>query len=147
VIQTAYTSGAQLTTLTQGTAYWVAITAVPPAGYAPATSATSASSAAATTQLVTPLITGTGTGSGPTHGVLTITYTGSSNAPGGQTYTAYACTDAAMTQSCVTTTNYISGANITGMTRFANYYVTITATSSTGYLAATSAVGGPQNIR
>ena len=103
VTQTSYTSGAQLTGLAAGTSYYVEITAVPPAGFVSATSAVSASAGAATTQLaaaddhaVSP--------SSTTAGQLTITFTGAANAPGGQLYTAIACTNAAMTTGCVTQT-------------------------------------------
>ena len=46
---------------------------------------------------------------------MTISFTGSSNAPGGQTYTATVCTNGAMTTGCVTEANYTSGAQITGL--------------------------------
>ena len=114
------------------------ITAVPPAGYASATSAVSASSAAASTQLATPTITSVSP-STTTAGAITISFTGSSNAPGGQTYTATACTNAGMTTGCVTQANYTSGAQLTGLTSGTSYWVTITAVASSGYLAATTA--------
>ncbi len=142
VTQTNYASGAQLTGLTQGTSYYVEITAVPGAGQTPATSAVSGASAPATVQLSAPSITAVASSTSST-GALTITYTGSSNAPGGQTYTAIACTNAAMTTGCVNKTSYTSGSQMTGLTASTNYYVTITAVASSGYLAATSSVVGP----
>ena len=39
---------------------------------------------------------------GTVAGSISISFTGSSNAPGGQTYTAKACTNAGMTTGCVT---------------------------------------------
>jgi hypothetical protein len=143
VTQAGYTSGAQLTGLSQGSTYWVQITAVPPAAYASATSATSGSSALATTQLNTPSISSVSAGSNSNKGALAITFTGSSNAPGGQSYTATFCKDAAMTVSCVTSTNYTSGTNVTGLTRFTDYWVTITAVGSVGYLPVTTPANGP----
>ena len=142
VTQTAYTSGAQLTGLTAGTAYYVQVTAVPGAGFVSATSATSATSAAATTQLNAPTITAVASSS-TTAGGLTITFSGSSNAPGGQSYTAKACTNAAMTTGCVTQAGYTSGTLVSGLTAGSNYYATITAAASSGYLASTSSAFGP----
>ena len=113
VTQTSYTSGAQLTGLTAGTSYYVPDHRRAADGLHLATSATSASPATATTQLELP----------DDHervpvdddaGALTISFTGSSNAPGGQTYTATACTNAAMTTGCVTQSGYTSGAQLPG---------------------------------
>jgi hypothetical protein len=142
VTQTGYTSGAQLTGLTQGSSYYVTITAVPPAGYVSATSAVSASPAPATTQLASPTITSV-VPSGSTTGALVVNFTSSSNAPGGQTYTAKACTNVGMTTGCVTNANYTSGAQLTGLSAGTGYYLTITANASSGYLAATSTANGP----
>jgi hypothetical protein len=142
VTQSAYASGGQLTGLTPGTPYYVQVTAVPGAGYVAATSATSATAAAATVQLTAPTITNVAS-STTTAGQLTITFTGSTNAPGGQSYTATACTNAAMTTGCVVQANYASGGQVSGLAAGTNYYVTITAAASSGYLAATSASAGP----
>ncbi|HEV3213450.1 MAG TPA: hypothetical protein VGZ03_08665 [Acidimicrobiales bacterium] len=141
VTQASYASGAQLAGLTPGTSYFVTVTAVPPAGYVSATSAVSAS-AAATTQLATPTINSV-TPSATTAGALTISFSGSANAPGGQTYTATACTNAGMTTGCVTQANYTSNAQLTGLTAGSSYWVTITAVASSGYLAATTGSVGP----
>jgi hypothetical protein len=139
--QTSYTSGAQFTGLTTGSSYYVQITANPPAGYVGNNSAVSATSALPyVIQLSTPTISNGARGTNPN---LVVTFAGSTNAPGGQTYTATACTNNAMTQNCVTQTNYTSGAQFTGLNAFTNYYVTITAVASNGYLAATSTVNGP----
>jgi hypothetical protein len=141
VTQTSYTSGAQLTGLVPGSGYFVQITAVPPAGYVTATSAATGPTLS-TAQLNAPTITAVAP-SATTTGAVTITFTGSSNAPGGQTYTATACTNAGMTTGCVTKTSYTSGAQLTGLTAGTSYYVTITAVASSGYLAATTASVGP----
>jgi hypothetical protein len=149
VTQTSYTSGAQLTGLAAGTAYYVQITAVPPAGYVAATSATSASAATATVQLAAP--TGVTLAYGSVAGSIQVSYTASSNAAAGQTYTVKACTDAGMTTGCVTNANLASGGNLTGLAYVQGlagtaYYVTVAANASTGYLAsAPSVTAGPQN--
>src|SRR5487761_2310768 len=78
-----------------------------------------------------------------TAGALKVTFTNSSNAASGQTYTAIACTDSQMSTGCVSQSNYTSGAQLTGLTQGTSYYVQIVADASTGYLAATSPPGGP----
>jgi hypothetical protein len=88
-------------------------------------------------------------GYGTTTGSISVTFTAPSNAPAGQTYTALACTDPGMSANCVGPTSITSGAQITGLTNAqgspgTNYYVTVTAVASTGYLASTSIVAGPQ---
>jgi len=91
-----------------------------------------------TTQLAQPLITST-TPSTTAAGQIIVTFTGSSNAPSIQTYSATACTNTAMTTGCVTTgSSFTSGSQIAGLTPGTNYFVTITANASTGYVAATS---------
>ena len=143
VTQAGYTSGAQLGGLVQGSHYYVAITALSsnPA-YGPATSAVSATSALATVQLATPTITAVAP-STTTAGAVTIAFAGSTNAPAGQSYTARACTDPAMTLGCVTVAGYTSGAQLTGLVAGTGYYATITAVASSGYLPATTAAQGP----
>ena len=143
VTQASYTSGAQLTGLVQGTKYYVTITAVSSsAAYAASTSGVSSPSVLATVQLVAPTITSV-VPSTTTAGQLTITYSGSPNAAGGQTYTATACTNAGMTTGCVTQSSYASGAQLTGLTAGTSYWVTITANASSGYLPVTTASIGP----
>src|ERR1019366_2224883 len=139
--QTSYTSGSQIPGLSAGTSYYATITAVASSGYLAATS-TAGGPGMATIQLATPAITAV-TPSATTAGQLSITFTGSSNAPGGQAYTATVCTNAGMTTGCVTQTNYTSGAQVTGLVAGTSYYATITAVASSGYLAATSADVGP----
>ncbi|HUD69351.1 MAG TPA: hypothetical protein VMQ40_03835, partial [Acidimicrobiales bacterium] len=142
VVQSGFTSGALITGLSPGTSYYVQITANSSSlAYASATSATS-SSAQATSQLAMPTINSVSS-STTTAGAITIGYTGSSNAPGGQTYTAKACTNSGMTTGCVTNANYASGAQLTGLVQGTSYFVTITANASSGYLAATTGSVGP----
>jgi predicted secreted protein len=142
VTQTGYTSGAQITGLTPGSGYYVQITANPPAGYVSNVSLVSASSALATTQLGTPVIT-TLLPSTTTAGQITIAFNNSSPAAPSQSYTAEACTNPAMSSGCVTHAGYVSGTQFTGLTAGTNYYVTISAVATTGYLAATTADDGP----
>ena len=59
----------------------------------------------ATVQLTAP--TGVTLAYGTVAGSIAVTFTGSSNAPGGQTYTAKACTDAGMTTGCVTNATHL----------------------------------------
>jgi hypothetical protein len=86
---------------------------------------------------------------GTTTGSISVAFTGPSDAPAGQTYSALACTDPGMSAYCVGPTPITSGAQITGLTNAqgspgTNYYVTVTAVASTGYLASTSIVAGQQ---
>jgi hypothetical protein len=78
-----------------------------------------------------------------TAGAINVTFTGSPNAPVGQTYTIKACTDAAMSANCTTPTNITSGSDLTGLTQGTSYWVQITATGSGSYLASTSPPKGP----
>ena len=145
VTKTSYISGAQLTGLTAGTNYFVTITAVPPAGYVSATTAASGATLA-TVQLTAP--TGVSLSNGTVAGSIAITFTAPGNAPGGQAFTATACTNAGMTTGCVTGA-ITSGGNLTGLaytqgSAGTNYWVTVTATASSGYLVSpASAVTGP----
>ena len=140
--QPGYVSGAQITGLIGGTNYYVTVTANPPTGYVAATS-TFAGPQPATSQLLPS--TNVTLGNGTTTGSISVTFTAPLNAPGSQTYTALACTDAGMSAICTTQTSYVSGAQITGLSPGTNYYVTVTAVASTGYLASVSSpVAGPQ---
>jgi hypothetical protein len=144
--QANYTSGTQITGLTAGTSYYVTITAnASSSAYASATTAEQGP-ALATVQLTTP--TDVSLAYGTVAGSIAVTFTGSSNAAGGQTYTAKACTNVLMTVNCVTNANLASGSNLTGLAYTAgsagtSYYVTVTANASSGYLVslATSAAG------
>jgi hypothetical protein len=147
VTQTAFTSGGQITSLTQGTPYYVTVTANASTGYLAATS-TVAGPFNPTVQLIAP--SSVTLSYGPTAGSINVTFTAPSNAAPGQTYTAQACTNAGMSTNCITPQAITSGSSITGLTYTQGspgtaYYVTITANASTGYLAATSGDVGPQN--
>ncbi|OYV65066.1 MAG: hypothetical protein B7X07_04410 [Actinobacteria bacterium 21-64-8] len=129
-------SGAQITGLTPGTSYYFTISALASSGYLSSTSAVS-NGVQATTSLTPPSITST---SSPSSGTATIAYSGSSNAPSGQTYTATACTNVSMTLGCLSVNSYVSGASLSGLSSATTYYVTISANASSGYLSATSSV-------
>jgi hypothetical protein len=138
----AITTGGQITGLTAGTNYYVTITAVPPSSaYVSATTAVSAATLA-TTQLGAPSITSLAAGTNTASGSLVVNFTGSSGAPGGQTYTAIACTGSGMTGTCTSPAAITTGGQITGLAAGTSYYVTVTATASTGYLVSTSAQAG-----
>jgi trimeric autotransporter adhesin len=140
--QAVYVSGAQFTGLTAGSSYFVTITANPPAGYVANTSSPSATSALATVQLNRPTITSV-VPSGSA-GALVVTFSASTNAPVGQTYSATACQDVAMTVNCVTQSPYTSTAQFTALTAGVAYYVTVTALGSPGYFVSpASTVVGP----
>jgi hypothetical protein len=142
--QTSYTSGSQFTGLTQGTNYYVQITAVGASGYASATSSIS-SATLATTQLNPPapvLIAGSGT----SYASLQITGSGTNNGPGSQGYTYQVCTGSGTgclaAQTVTAYPQVISTTNgSTALTAGTTYYVQVTATASTGYLASTAQAG------
>ena len=145
----AIVSGGQLTGLTAGTPYYVTVTANPPTGYLSATSAI-AGPTAPTVQLAPP--TAVALSYGATSGSIGITFSAPSNAPSsGQTYTATACTTdtAGVLSGCNAAQTITSGGQLTGLSATQGspgtpYYVTVTAVASTGYLASTSAIAGPQ---
>ena len=83
------------------------------------------------------------TSSPTTAGAIRVAYSGSSNAPGGQVYLAEACTNSSMTTGCVTRSAFASGSTITGLAPGTEFFVTVTAKGTPGYLTATSAVAGP----
>jgi hypothetical protein len=137
VTQASYASGGQFNGLTPGTNYYVVITANAPSGYL-ISSVESAGTVLAASQLNAP--TGVTLAYGTTAGSIAVTFTGSSNAPGGQTYSATACTNNTMTIGCVTNASIASGGQITGLAYVTgsagtNYYVTVSANASSGYLA------------
>ena len=142
----SYTSGAQLTGLVAGTNYYVTVTANPPAGYLSASTGV-VGPTSTTVQLTAP--TDVTLSYGATSGSIGVTFTASSNAAAGQTYTALACTGTGMTGTCTSPQSIVSGGQITGLSATqgsagTSYYVKITASASTGYLASTSAQAGPQ---
>ena len=100
-------------------------------------SATSTPFTVYTAALATPIITSVAP-STTTAGALTITFTAPSNAPAGETYTAKACTDAAMSLNCSTPAAIASGGAITGLTQGTSYYVQVTAIATANYLASTT---------
>ncbi len=126
----AITSGGQITGLTPGTSYYVQVTAVASTGYLVAASANSASATVATEQLNPP----TNVSVAKSSGTVTVTFTGSSNAPGTQTYTAEACTGNAPLSGCTLGTA-VTGtpATVTGLSNSTPYYVAIIANASSGY--------------
>ena len=156
VAVTNYTTGAQLGGLTPGTNYFVTVTAVTSsAGYVSASTAVSPATLA-TVQLAAP--TGITVGYGTVAGSVAVNFTPPGTVAAGQTYTAKACTNSAMSSGCVTNANYSSGADLTGLAYVAGsagaiYYAQVTANASTGYLvspistqashADTSQVGAP----
>jgi hypothetical protein len=142
VTATGILSGGQITGLTVGSSYYVDVVASASPGYlASSQSATTATSVMATVQLTTPVINSV-SGSGTTNLVLTVNFTGSTNGPGTQTYTAEACTNSNMSGTCFTKAGITNGGQIAVGTTKANYYVEITANASPGYLQAIAETGG-----
>ncbi len=87
----AITSGGQLTGLTPGSTYVVEVMANATTGYLASGYSSASDSAVATTQLAAP--TAPTLSYGTTSGSITVSaFTAPTNAPGGQTYTAEACT-------------------------------------------------------
>jgi hypothetical protein len=129
---TNYASGTAVTGLTAGTTYYVEVTAVAPSSaYVSATS--SVDSALATIQLTAPTgVTLSQVGHNTTE--LSLTFTASSNAAAGQTYTAKVCTNFGMTSGCVTHTGITGGTTLTGLNNSNTYYAELSADPSTGYL-------------
>lgn len=139
VAVSGFTSGQDITGLTPGTSYYVTVRADAYDGDVASTSLPFSPPVLATIGLHAPTNV-TATASTTTGGVLFVSYTGSSNAPAGQTYTATACTNTGMSSNCVSQGNFSSGGPLTGLTPGATYYATVRADASTGYLGATSAV-------
>jgi type II secretory pathway pseudopilin PulG len=132
-----YTSNSQISGLNPGSSYYVTITAVSSTpGFASATTGVSPATLA-TVQLVAP--TGLSANYGTAAGTITISFTPPVTVAPGQTYTATACTNSGMTVGCVTNANYASGSNLSGPTYTigspgTNYFITVTANPSSGYL-------------
>jgi len=131
-----YTSGAPFGGLTPGTQYYVQITAVGPTGYANDNSAVSTSSTVASVQLAAPTnVTG---GYGTTAGSLSVNFSAPNPAAPGQTYTVKACTNTQMNAGCVSSANFNSGSQFSGLpftpgTVGTTYYIQVTANGSPGY--------------
>jgi hypothetical protein len=144
-----YTSNSQISGLTPGSNYYVTITAVSTtSGYASATTGVSPATLA-TVQLVAP--TGLSANYGTAAGTITLSFTPPVTAAPGQTYTAMACTDSGMTQGCVTNANYVAGSNLSGLAATVgspgtNYFVTVTANPSSGYLVSPVQLAAPTAV-
>ena len=93
-------------------------------------------------QLGTPKITSV-TPSTVTAGAINVSFTEPGTPPPGQTYSIKACTNSAMSANCSTHTSFASGSDLTGLVQGTNYWVQITATSSSSFLASTSPTSGP----
>lgn len=130
--QSSYQSGQQFGGLNAGSAYYVQVLATASTGYLAAQSAVYSPPTMATIQLSPPTITSV---SPANTGQLTVTYSGSNNAPTNETYTLQLCTNTNMTSGCLTKSNYVSGKKVTGLTSGATYYATVTANAISGYLA------------
>jgi hypothetical protein len=144
VTQTNYVSGTDVTGLASGANYYVQITATASTGYLPATTQPNGPTPA-TIQLATP--TAPSANYGPSAGSLIVTLTGSSNAPAGQTYTATACTNSAMTAGCISVDTATYSTIITGLafaagTAGSTYYVETSADASPGYLQSLPSASG-----
>jgi hypothetical protein len=125
-----------------GTAYTLTASEASPTQPGEYLVAPSAAFSVYSAQLATPTITNL-TPSKVTAGAINITFTAPANAPAGQTYTAKACTDQAMSMNCTAQTSITSGSDLTGLTQGTSYYVQVTATPSGNYLGATSPPSGP----
>lgn len=135
-------SGSDVTGLTQGSTWYVQITATPSTNYLGSTSPP-AGPTLATVQLLAP---GVPTlGFGPSSGTLSVAFAGSSNAPNGQTYFVKACTNSAMGTGCVNSNTNVpsGGGTITGLTPGTLYYVVVIANGSTGYLVSPASTVTP----
>jgi hypothetical protein len=112
------------------------MTAIAPTGYLNNTSGVS-SSVLVTFRLAAP--TGVIVGYGTVAGSVSVTFTPPATVAPGQTYTAKACMNAAMTTNCVSDPTFTSGGDLTGLTFVTgnaggNYWVQVTANASPGYL-------------
>ena len=142
--QTVVAGGTNFTGLTAGTSYYAEVTPNPIAGFV-APPAVVGGPGLATIQLSAPVI--TSLSYGPTAGSITVIFSAPSNAAMSQGYTAVACTGSGT--GCGTAQAITSGGLLTSLTFTPgaagnSYYVQVTATASSGYLAATSTPSGPQ---
>jgi type II secretory pathway pseudopilin PulG len=97
-----------------------------------------------TTQLSPP--TGVTLAAGTVAGSINVSFTAPGNAATGQTYTVNVCDGAGMSGTCVSNNNFTSGSDYTGLAAGTNYFVTVVANASTGFLvsSASTPVVGPQ---
>ena len=133
-------SGGSITGLmTQGTSYYVQVTATATGSYLASTTPPYLPAVQATVQLLAP--SGVVATTGTVAGSLVVNFTPTTPIAPNQEYTVAACTNITMKQGCVTNSNYTPGSNLTGLTYTAgsstpsNYYVDVLANGSTGYLA------------
>ncbi len=137
VPQANYSSGAPLTGLSAGSAYYVMVTALGPTGYLNST-VQSSGTVLATSQLTQP--SGVTLNYGTVAGSLVVTFNGSSNAPAGQIYSVTLCTVSTMNSGCTAPAAIVSGGQVTGLNFVAGspgttYYATVSANASPSYLA------------
>jgi type II secretory pathway pseudopilin PulG len=142
------TGGGTITGLTPGTLYYVVVTANATPGYLVSPPSTVAPavppSFTATNQVKAPVISNSTAPSPSQAGAILVTFSEPSGGAPVSSYTQNVCTDAAMTQNCVMSTVTLPGGQVGNLTPGTNYYLTITANSSTsGIASATSAVYGP----
>ena len=144
VTSASFTSGSDLTGLAfaqgaAGTSYYVTVTANGSAGYLVSSVSAAAGPQTATSQ---PQRAGHPDGRDlhdDRRGAITATFTAATGtAPA--SYSATACTNAAMTTGCVTQAGYTSGAQLTGLVGGTSYFVQITAVPPAGYVANASSV-------
>ncbi len=77
-------------------------------------------------------------------GVILVTFTEPGGGPSVASYTVTACSDAAMSMNCVPIANFTSGGQVSGLNPGTDYYLTVTAVSTTtGVASATSADSPP----
>lgn len=135
--------GGSVTGLMAGTTYYVWITANASPGYLASTHSPLSVAQQATNAVKTPNVTSV-TPSLTTAGVITFSFTEPNGTQAPSSYTATACTDAAMSQNCVTASTSPPGGQITGLNPGTSYYVTVTAVSTaTGFASATSSPSSP----
>ena len=142
--KTGQSSPYTFTGLTAGTTYYFTITAEASGNYVASVASTSASTKATQTLNAPTAVTANGGGSATSQGSLSVTWTASSNAAVGQTYTVHVYSDAGLTTLVSATSGLTSPASITGLVAGTTYYATVTADASSGYLASaasTSASG------
>jgi hypothetical protein len=137
VTTASITSGGSITGLTQGTSYYVQVTATATGNYLAATTPPYQPAVMATVQLAAP--SGVTATAGTAAGSLVVNFTPPLIIATNQTYTVAACTNSTMTQGCVTNTNYTQGSNLTGLnytpgSATNSYYVDVVANGSAGYL-------------
>lgn len=138
---TPFTTGESIAGLQPGEQYYVTVQADASTDYLDA-KGLGVGPVTATLQAQAPAITSV---TAPGADGLTVAFTEASQAPN-PTFTAEACLDEAMGESCVTVDDLTSGATINALTANASYYVTVAMNSQPNYLGATSTVYGPTSV-